>query len=65
MYPGAMAVEPTIPESVRQELRAKGHKLTVAKPWTIGSNAAIMIDPQSGVLSAGSDPRVEACAWAR
>ncbi len=46
-------------------LVAKGHKLRVSGPWTIGSNAAILIDPVTGVLNAGADPRVEAYAWAR
>jgi hypothetical protein len=30
----------------------------------MGSNAVIMLDWQTGVLSAGADPRVEAYAWA-
>jgi gamma-glutamyltranspeptidase / glutathione hydrolase len=65
MYPGNMSVESRIPEAIRNGLIAKGHKLRVAGPWTIGSNAAILIDPASGVLNAGADPRVEAYAWAR
>jgi hypothetical protein len=44
---------------------AKGHKLQTAGAWSLGSNAAIAIDPKTGVLSAGADPRVEAYAWAR
>jgi len=32
--------------------------------WSLGSNAGIVIDPATGVLSAGADPRVEAYAWA-
>ena len=64
MYPGDMSVEARIPESVRQALIARGHKLRVAGAWTQGSNAGIVIDPKTGVLSAGADPRVEAYAWA-
>jgi len=64
MYPGDLSVESRIPENVRQALVAKGHKLRVTGPWVIGSNAAIMIDQKTGVLSAGADPRVEAYAWA-
>ena len=65
MYPGNMSVESRIPEAVRNGLTAKGHKLRAAGAWSMGSNAAIILDPKTGVLSAGADPRVEAYAWAR
>ena len=64
MYPGEMAVESRIPENVREALIARGHRLTVDGPWSLGSNAGIIIDQENGVLSAGADPRVEAYAWA-
>jgi gamma-glutamyltranspeptidase/glutathione hydrolase len=64
MYPGSLSVEARVPESVRQALLARGHKLTVAGPWTSGALAAIVVDLKTGVLSAGTDPRVEASAWA-
>jgi len=64
MYPGDLAVEARIPEATRQALVARGHKLRVAPAWSLGSNAAIIIDVKTGVLSAGADPRVEAYAWA-
>lgn len=64
MYPGKMSVESRVPESVREALRAKGHKLSVSDPWSMGSNAAIVVDLNSGLLSAGADPRVDAYAWA-
>jgi gamma-glutamyltranspeptidase / glutathione hydrolase len=64
MYPGDMAVESRIPEATRQALITKGHKLRVDPPWSLGSNGAIVIDPSTGVLSAGADPRVDAYAWA-
>jgi gamma-glutamyltranspeptidase/glutathione hydrolase len=64
MYPGDMAVESRIPESTRQALIAKGHKLRVDPPWSLGSNAGIVLDGNTGVLSAGADPRVDAYAWA-
>jgi gamma-glutamyltranspeptidase/glutathione hydrolase len=64
MYPGDMAVEARIPESTRQALVSRGHKLRVDPPWSLGSNAGIVIDAKTGVLSAGADPRVEAYAWA-
>jgi gamma-glutamyltranspeptidase/glutathione hydrolase len=65
MYPGDLSVESRIPEAVRQALVAKGHHLTTAAGWSLGSNAAIIVDPASGFLMAGADPRAEAYAWAR
>jgi gamma-glutamyltranspeptidase / glutathione hydrolase len=64
MYPGDLSVESRIPEDVRQQLEARGHKLRVTSGWVMGSNAAIVIDSTTGVLSAGADPRVDAYAWA-
>jgi gamma-glutamyltranspeptidase/glutathione hydrolase len=64
MYPGEMAVESRIPEAVRIGLIERGHKVHIAGPWSLGSNAGIVIDENNGVLSAGADPRVEAYAWA-
>jgi len=64
MYPGDMSVEERIPDATRQALVARGHKLHVAPPWSLGSSAGIVIDLKTGVLSAGADPRVEAYAWA-
>ena len=65
MYPADMSVESRIPESIRSGLIAKGHKLRVSGAWTLGSNAAIVVDLNTGALAAGADPRVEAYAWAR
>jgi gamma-glutamyltranspeptidase / glutathione hydrolase len=64
MYPGDMAVEARIPESTREALIARGHKLRVDPPWSLGSNGGIVVDVSTGVLSAGADPRVDAYAWA-
>lgn len=64
MYPGDLSVESRIPEDVRKQLLARGHKLHVSGAWSDGSLAAIVIDPKTGVLNAGTDPRTEAYAWA-
>jgi gamma-glutamyltranspeptidase/glutathione hydrolase len=64
MYPGLMAVESRIPESTRQALISRGHKLRVDPPWSLGSIGGIVVDVTTGVLSAGADPRVDAYAWA-
>src|SRR6185369_1531455 len=65
MYPGDLSVESRIPASVQEALKAKGHKLKVSGAWTLGDDAGIVIDPKTGLLSAGADPRTEAYAWAR
>jgi len=64
MYPGDMSVEARVPETTQKALIARGHKLRVASAWSLGSNAGIIIDSKTGVLSAGADPRVDAYAWA-
>ena len=64
MYPGEMSVEDRIPERVREARRKNGHKLKVASGWSLGSTAAIAVHPETGVLSAGADPRVDAYAIA-
>ena len=64
MHPGDVSVEARIPEATRQALIDRGHKLHVAPPWSLGSNAGIVLDIGTGVLSAGADPRVDAYAWA-
>jgi gamma-glutamyltranspeptidase / glutathione hydrolase len=64
MHPGDLSVEDRIPDATRQALIARGHKLRVAPAWSLGSNAGIIVDVTTGVLSAGADPRVDAYAWA-
>jgi gamma-glutamyltranspeptidase / glutathione hydrolase len=64
MYPGDLSVEARVPEPVRKDLLARGHKLQVTGPWSDGSLAAIVIDSKTGVLNAGTDPRTEAYAFA-
>jgi gamma-glutamyltranspeptidase/glutathione hydrolase len=57
MYPGQIAVEDRVPEAVRTELAQRGHLVEVRPSWSIGATSAIVVDPETGVLSAGSDPR--------
>jgi gamma-glutamyltranspeptidase/glutathione hydrolase len=59
-----MALEDRIAPAVREALTERGHKLTVNGPWVLGSMGAIFLDPKTGALSAGADPRVEAYALA-
>ena len=62
--PGQLNVEQGIPERTRAELRARGH--TVAEIGACGIGAVVTRrDPNTGVLSAGADPRrpTYALAW--
>jgi gamma-glutamyltranspeptidase/glutathione hydrolase len=65
MHPGEVALEDRIPQEVRVELERRGHKVSLRGPWTMGATSAIIIDPKTGVLSAGADPRGDnyALAW--
>ncbi|HEY3841112.1 MAG TPA: gamma-glutamyltransferase [Bryobacteraceae bacterium] len=65
MYPGNMALESRIPEGVRADLADRGHNVEVKGPWMMSATSAIVIDPATGVLSAGADPRGDnyALAW--
>jgi gamma-glutamyltranspeptidase / glutathione hydrolase len=62
--PGQLNVEPGIPERTRSELAALGHEVTEMGACGIGA-VVTRRDPQTGVLSAGADPRrpTYALAW--
>jgi gamma-glutamyltranspeptidase/glutathione hydrolase len=64
-YPNQIALEDRIPAEVRRELASRGYLLFTAGPWTMGANCGITIDPGTGVLNAGADPRGDsyALAW--
>ena len=54
-------VEAPIAETTREALRTLGHDIRPAgKP--IGGSQAIAIDWETGLLTAGSDPRKDGCA---
>ena len=53
-----LQLEGRFPQNVRDGLAQKGHDLQVLKDWGgPGSAQAILIDPESGALIGGSDPR--------
>jgi len=62
--PGQLNVESGIPERTRAELRALGHAVTETGACGIGA-VVTRRDPETGVLSAGADPRrpTYALAW--
>ncbi len=57
MAPGSLTVEPRLGEEVVAELRRRGHEVTLADPWGLGRMCAVARDPETGVVSAGANPR--------
>ncbi len=55
--PGEIMIEPDIGDQVIAGLRARGHKVTVAEPWTVGRLTAAMREP-CGTLRAAATPRL-------
>ncbi|GGE97045.1 gamma-glutamyltransferase family protein [Stappia taiwanensis] len=55
--PGHVMVEETIGEAALAALRAKGHSVEVAEPWTIGRLTAAQRDA-NGLLRAAATPRL-------
>ena len=56
--PRSLNVESRVDEKTIAELKARGHKVTVQSAWgTLSSPTVIIYDTQSGVSSAGADPR--------
>ena len=60
-FESGLALESGVSAEVRKALEAKGHKLTPA-PGMFGGYQAILIDPKTGALFGGSDPRKDGCA---
>ncbi|MFD9463264.1 gamma-glutamyltransferase family protein [Streptomyces sp. NPDC060027] len=57
MCPGSLTVESRTDEAVVEELRRRGHDVTVAEAWSEGRLCAVARNPATGVLSAGANPR--------
>lgn len=55
--PGEMMIEPNVGEDVIADLRARGHTVTVAEPWTVGRLTAALREPD-GMLRAAATPRL-------
>ena len=64
--PGVLEVESTLPPSVLEELKARGHVLIVRRPFGISTGVvAAGVDPATGRLRGGADLRRERAiaAW--
>ncbi|WP_210571900.1 gamma-glutamyltransferase family protein [Streptomyces sp. GESEQ-4] len=57
MRPGSVTVESRADTEVVEELRRRGHDVTVGEPWSEGRLCAVARDPESGILSAAANPR--------
>ncbi|MFE3034237.1 gamma-glutamyltransferase family protein [Streptomyces canus] len=57
MRPGSVTVEARTDPRVVEELRRRGHDVTVAESWSEGRLCAVARDPETGVLSAAANPR--------
>ncbi|EST34962.1 hypothetical protein M878_08205 [Streptomyces roseochromogenus subsp. oscitans DS 12.976] len=55
--PGSVTVESRMDADVIEELRRRGHDVTVAPAWSEGRLCAVARDPETGVLSAAANPR--------
>ncbi|WP_127901667.1 gamma-glutamyltransferase family protein [Solirhodobacter olei] len=55
--PGHLMIEPSIGEAVIADLRARGHRVEVAEPWTVGRLTAAQRDA-SGLMRAAATPRL-------
>jgi gamma-glutamyltranspeptidase/glutathione hydrolase len=59
MSPGELVVEDRLGDDVIQALVARGHRVTRAGGWELGRLCAVERDPETGLLSAGANPRGE------
>ncbi|MFE7568244.1 gamma-glutamyltransferase family protein [Streptomyces sp. NPDC057539] len=57
MRPGSVTVESRMDAEVIEELRRRGHEVTVGDPWSEGRLCAVARDPETGILSAAANPR--------
>ncbi|ELP65282.1 gamma-glutamyltransferase family protein [Streptomyces turgidiscabies] len=55
--PGSVTVEARMPDGVIEELRRRGHDVTIGDDWSEGRLCAVGRDPETGVLSAAANPR--------
>jgi gamma-glutamyltranspeptidase/glutathione hydrolase len=60
-----LSVESDVPAAVIESLKARGHDLSIVRPFSItGCGTAVVIDPATGTRMAGADPRRDCYAMA-
>ncbi|MGA4864575.1 gamma-glutamyltransferase family protein [Streptomyces lavendulocolor] len=57
MRPGGLTVESRTDPAVVEDLRRRGHDVTVGGPWTEGRMCVVARDPRTRILSAAANPR--------
>ena len=57
VQPGHLMVEPALGEAAIADLRARGHRVEVAEPWTVGRLTATQRDA-GGLMRAAATPRL-------
>ncbi|MFD9318749.1 gamma-glutamyltransferase family protein [Streptomyces sp. NPDC060053] len=57
MRPGSVTLESRMPAGVVEELRRRGHDVTLGDPWSEGRLCAVARDPETGILLAAANPR--------
>nr|WP_203731758.1 gamma-glutamyltransferase [Streptomyces sp. SID12501] len=57
MRPGSVTVEARTAGEVIEELRRRGHDVTISDDWSEGRLCAVARHPETGVLSAAANPR--------
>lgn len=55
--PAELVVEPRFGNEVINDLRSRGHLVTVAPDWTLGRLSAVGVDPSTGFLRGAANPR--------
>jgi gamma-glutamyltranspeptidase/glutathione hydrolase len=55
--PGELTVEGRVGAEVLDELRRRGHRVTVAGDWTLGRLSMVGRDPATGLMRAAANPR--------
>ncbi|GGK58694.1 gamma-glutamyltransferase [Ornithinimicrobium pekingense] len=55
--PGVVVAETRLGREVLDGLRERGHDVLEQGPWTLGRLCAVAVDPGTGIVSAGANPR--------
>ncbi|MGH8868141.1 MAG: gamma-glutamyltransferase family protein [Actinomycetes bacterium] len=55
--PGEVLAEDRLGDEVLDDLERRGHRVTRSEPWSLGRLSAVGRDPETGVLTAGANPR--------
>ena len=57
VQPASLTVESQLGDSVIEELRARGHEVTVMGPWSLGRLSCVGVDPERGWFYAAANSR--------